>query len=416
MASGGVAGGARLRLRSSLVTFAALLAAAVVVFLVFERQLSGAWFAFGVHPEVVAALDEGLADQKRLAALDPAAAAAYHDRFEELETLRNRLRIVERSRQAIIRRFEAILLGLFALVLATAAAAYGLRQARDRRRLARLRGALEELCAGRTDFHLGERRRDPIGRVAAMIEDTSRVVGRERRRLTALENLSAWQEAARRHAHEMRTPLTAARLEAERLAGLAAALPPAERQGFEQAMASLDQELGRLTAFTRRFTSFARLPEPRRVRQDLGRLVREFAATFGQAWPNLRLVLEEPPPGEDLAAEVDREMIHQVLVNLCENSAQALGEEEGEVRFRLARVPEGLALEVADDGPGVPTAVRRRLFEPYATTRSIGEGVGLGLAISKKILLDHGGDLELAATSAAGTTFRLLLPPPDPGP
>ena len=77
------------------------------------------------------------------------------------------------------------------------------------------------------------------------------------------------------------------------------------------------------------------------------------------------------------------------------------------MRQQLPRV-----LDVADDGPGVDEAVRGRLFEPYTTSRGIGEGMGLGLAISKKILLDHGGDLELVASSAAGTTFRLTLPPP----
>jgi C4-dicarboxylate-specific signal transduction histidine kinase len=64
---------------------------------------------------------------------------------------------------------------------------------------------------------------------------------------------------------------------------------------------------------------------------------------------------------------------------------------------------------VADDGPGVAPDLRGRLFEPYTTSRRIGEGMGLGLAIARKILLDHGGDLELLAASAAGTTFRLHL-------
>jgi len=65
---------------------------------------------------------------------------------------------------------------------------------------------------------------------------------------------------------------------------------------------------------------------------------------------------------------------------------------------------------VADDGPGIPEEVRPRVFEPYVTTRQPGEGMGLGLAIAKKILLDHGGDLEVLASSAAGVTFRLSLP------
>jgi len=67
-------------------------------------------------------------------------------------------------------------------------------------------------------------------------------------------------------------------------------------------------------------------------------------------------------------------------------------------------------IRVADDGPGIEEEVRSRLFEPYTTTRSIGDGMGLGLAISKKIMLDHGGDLELEDSSPEGTAFRVSLP------
>jgi C4-dicarboxylate-specific signal transduction histidine kinase len=106
-------------------------------------------------------------------------------------------------------------------------------------------------------------------------------------------------------------------------------------------------------------------------------------------------------------------MLRQVLVNLCDNSALAVkdrGTGRGKVVFTLSRTDTGTALDVADDGPGISSEVRPRLFEPYTTSRRIGEGMGLGLAISRKILLDHGGDLELLATSPAGTTFRLLFP------
>ncbi len=105
-------------------------------------------------------------------------------------------------------------------------------------------------------------------------------------------------------------------------------------------------------------------------------------------------------------------MIRQVLANLCDNSSKALGERRGLVRFTVeARGPEARLL-VSDDGPGIPPTVRERLFEPYTTTREVGEGMGLGLAISLKILLDHGGDLELLGSSARGTTFALSLPLP----
>jgi C4-dicarboxylate-specific signal transduction histidine kinase len=106
-------------------------------------------------------------------------------------------------------------------------------------------------------------------------------------------------------------------------------------------------------------------------------------------------------------------MLRQVLVNLCDNSSLAIRaseESRGVVTLRAGEAGRNVFLDVTDDGPGVPAEIRSRVFEPYVTTRKVGEGMGLGLAISKKILLDHGGDLELLASSGAGTTFRLTFP------
>ena len=99
-------------------------------------------------------------------------------------------------------------------------------------------------------------------------------------------------------------------------------------------------------------------------------------------------------------------MIRRVLVNLCSNSAAA-----GSTAIRIAvqRVRDTVHVIVADDGAGISPKIRARLFEPYTTTRKIGEGMGLGLAISRKILLDHGGDLE-SIDAERGATFRLVLP------
>jgi len=176
---------------------------------------------------------------------------------------------------------------------------------------------------------------------------------------------------------------------------------------------SVTQEIDSLGGFTQRFTTFARLPQPTLVRRDLGALVGELAGLFAAAWPEL--ALRYIPPERPVEVRVDPEMLRQVLVNLCDNSALALrerGRGGGRVTFTLAAL-EGtrfVALHAADDGPGVPPEIRGRLFEPYTTSRRVGEGMGLGLAISRKILLDHGGDLELVRTSEAGTVFRLLFP------
>lgn len=357
--------------RATLLTLLALVVSAALVFQFFQRQLSGAWFAFGVHPDVLALIERSLDDQKRLARLDPQNGSAYRRRFEEVQALQTRFKILEYNRQEIVDRYEHTLLGLVSGIVVLAGAVYAFRQMRQERRL----------------------------------------MARDRRRLASLENLSAWQDAARRHAHEMRTPLTAARLELGRLTELAEGAPPESRKELARLQESVLQDLERLGRFTQGFTSFARLPQPKPERRDLGALAGEFVDLFAGAWPVL--FLELSPPEKTFEAAVDPEMLRQVLVNLCDNSALAIREKgsgKGKVVFSLTPFEEGTALDVADDGPGVPAEVLPRLFEPYTTSRRIGEGMGLGLAISRKVMLDHGGDLELLRSSDEGTVFRLVFP------
>ena len=400
-----------MNLRSAAVTVGGMLLAAAAVLWLFERQISGPWFRLGLHPEITAALEGSMDDEKRLARFEPQRRDEYRARFEATQSLLNHLRILEHNRQRITRRWELIVLAAVGGVLAMAGGAHLLRQGRQDARLERLRLALVALSAGEEDLQIEDRGRDTLGRIAGMIEETSRAMARDRKRLAYLKNLSVWQETARRHAHEMRTPLTAARLELSRLQQLLPAEPAEGQEEMRQAALSVGEELERLGKFTQQFTSFARLSLPRPAVHDLGPVVEEFATTFAAAWPNLTLRYE--PPGKPLPAALDRDMLRQVLVNLCDNSSLALrssGDEAGTVTLRPGEMEAGIALDVSDDGPGIPPDIRSRVFEPYVTTRRVGEGMGLGLAISKKILLDHGGDLEVLASSGAGTTFRLTLP------
>ena len=393
--------------RFAAATVCGMLFAAAAVLWLFERQISGAWFRLGLQPEIAIALERSLDDQKALARLTPERRDEYRGRFEETQALLNHLQILQHNRKEIVRRWEMIVIAAVGGVLAAAGGAHLLRQSRFDARLERLRIALVALSAGQEDLDLGERRRDTLGRIAAMIEETSRAMARDRKRLAYLKNLSVWQETARRHAHEMRTPLTAARLELARLQQLL------EGDEARQVAGSVGEELERLGRFTQQFTSFARLPDPHLAVHDLGRVVSEFVGTFAAAWPGLTLRFE--PPAKPLAAAFDRDMLRQALVNLCDNSALALRAFDGRrgtVTLRLSETARCLCLDMADDGPGIPAEIRSRVFEPYVTTRKIGEGMGLGLAISKKILLDHGGDLEILETSASGTTFRLTFPRP----
>jgi two-component system, NtrC family, nitrogen regulation sensor histidine kinase NtrY len=384
--------------RRALVAVVILAVLSLLGFQAFVRRVSMISFNFAGTREVRELLDGSMEDQKQLSRLDPARRHEYRRRFEGIRGVVQKLDIVAMNRAEIARRYERILLAVFAASVTAALTLYVVAMRRRELRLARLQSALASLSLGDVDVSIGDRSRDLIGRIAGMIEETSRDIGRDRRRIQYLDHLAAWQEAARRHAHEIRTPLTAARLEVDRLAATAGGSAEAR-----EAQASIHEELDRLREFTREFTSFARVGQPRLAEHDLWDALEEFWCNFAGAW-DLRLIVERTSC--DCRVRIDKEMFRQVLANLCSNSAMAGAKR---VTFRVSEERTRWLLDVVDDGPGIDPSVRARLFEPYTTTRPIGEGMGLGLAISKKIMLDHGGDLE-SIDSACGATFRITIP------
>lgn len=338
----------------SLVAVLLTVATATALFWFFLHQISSVWLDVALRPEVRAALEQSLEDQKSLRKLDPERRALYRKRFDETQKLLNRIEVIRMNREAMLHRFELALIAIFALAAASAALVLWLRY-----RAAR---------------------------------------ARERREY--LERVNALQETARRHAHEIKGPLTAARLELERYADLVRA--GATHEERLRAEESVSEELDRLARYTREFSTFAGIGKPALRRESLGQMVEEFCKTFANAWPGVEL----RDGGSDAFVCADRDMLRQVLVNLCSNSAGAGAKS---ISFAIAKLGARAQLDVRDDGGGVPEPLRARIFDPYVTTRKIGEGMGLGLSISRKVMIDHGGDLQLAATSTTGTTMRVVF-------
>jgi two-component system NtrC family sensor kinase len=105
-----------------------------------------------------------------------------------------------------------------------------------------------------------------------------------------------------------------------------------------------------------------------------------------------------------------------VLLNLAINAGHAIASarptdgEAGVVTLRVARAGEHVRVEVEDTGPGIPKGIRDRLFEPFVTTKEVGAGTGLGLAVCRGIVHSAGGDISLDESYAAGARFIVLLP------
>ncbi len=341
------------RTRSLAVLVLAVVAAAAL-FWTLLHQISSVWLDVALRPEVRQALERSLEDQKRLRALDPAQSARYRKQFDDTRTLLNRIEVLRMNRENVLRRFELALVVMFAIAALLTTMILWIRYRR----------------------------------------------AQERERAEYLDRVTSLQETARRHAHEIKGPLTAARLELERFADLARSGASDDDLGLAQE--SVAEELDRLARFTREFSSFGGLGKPVMRRESLGQVIEEFCATFANAWPSLAL----SDGGGDAIVCVDRDMLRQVLVNLCTNSARA---EAARVAFAIVKNGARVMLDVRDDGSGIAPSLRARIFDPYVTTRKVGEGMGLGLSISRKLMLDHGGDLVLVETSEKGTVFRLVF-------
>lgn len=403
-----------LLLRNTLITMVLMLLAAIIIFRIYERQLSTLWFDMALNPEVVVILEEAGDSLKTLSKYEPEQREIYRERFAAIQKYRQNLTIISHNREDLIARFELALAGVIGLILLAAGAFHIFSIYRTNRRLERLRQPLALLAAGRSDVEVNDSRGDLLGRLARMIEQTSRVMAKKEERIRYLGHLGEWQEASRRHAHEIKTPLTAARMEVERLLDLDLDDKPKQQKKLFAVAESILEELDSLKRFTEEFTAFAKMRKPAPQQIDLAPYLDNFVNLFAKSWNNL--ALDCSVTETTLFVAVDKEMLRQVLVNLCNNSSLALGEQQGHIHLKAYRQDEEAMIEVQDSGPGVPPDMANRIFEPYTTTREIGKGMGLGLPIARKIMLDHGGELELFANGTDGATFRLRLPlqPPDP--
>jgi signal transduction histidine kinase len=117
--------------------------------------------------------------------------------------------------------------------------------------------------------------------------------------------------------------------------------------------------------------------------------------------------IEKPTPVIGDASQLD-----QVLVNLVNNAAHAIGAECGRITVRLASASDGthVLLTVEDTGSGMDEMTRQRIFEPFFTTKGVGEGTGLGLAVVHGIVMAHGGAIDVTSAPGQGARFVITLP------
>lgn len=225
--------------------------------------------------------------------------------------------------------------------------------------------------------------------------------------LEKAQRLAAWQEVARRIAHEIKNPLTPIQLSAQRLRKRYLDTIPDHRDIFDQCTATIINQVEEIKNLVSEFSDFARMPQLHKQRQDLGRLIREMVLLYQEAHKHLVITCAIDAALPEFC--FDAVQIKRVLINLLDNAVSVLGKEGRiEVALALTTGQNRVRLVVADNGPGLRDEVKLRVFEPYFSTRTT--GTGLGLAIAQTIVHEHGGTIRVDDNQPTGAVFAVELP------
>jgi two-component system nitrogen regulation sensor histidine kinase NtrY len=225
--------------------------------------------------------------------------------------------------------------------------------------------------------------------------------------LIRAQKVAAWREVARRLAHEIKNPLTPIQLSAERLRRHFGGAPPQAKALVHECTSTIIGEVESLKGLVDEFSQFARMPSPRTVPSDLAQLITDTIALYNGLFTDVSIE-QRFAPGVPLV-RLDPEQIRRVIINLVDNAIEAM-ERRGciVVETQLDTANSLVRVIVADNGPGIPSAEREKLFLPYYSTKC--RGSGLGLAIVRRIIAEHGGTIDVGDNAPRGTRFTIELP------
>lgn len=223
--------------------------------------------------------------------------------------------------------------------------------------------------------------------------------------ITRTNRLSSLGELAASIAHEIKNPLVSIEGFAKRIGGAD------DLSKIKRYASFIEQESERLSLVLMRLLDFSRMAEPNRQYHDLNEIVEDtilFTEHHLTRFRNIDLTVRK----EDHLPRVFADKIHvqQALLNIIMNAAQAMPE-GGPLLVQTGRRGDDYAwISVTDTGTGIEEAHLTRIFEPFFTTKAKGEGTGLGLSLTKKLVEANMGRIEVESIKGKGSTFRLLFP------
>src|SRR5690606_6127984 len=223
--------------------------------------------------------------------------------------------------------------------------------------------------------------------------------------LAQSERESAWRDMAKQVAHEIKNPLTPMKLTVQHLVRSFDPTDPTAVERLHKVSNSLIEQIDTLTQIANEFANFAKMPKPTFQQVDLTNLI-EVATNIYKESSEVDIQVNVQSP---LVIQGDKEQLLRVFNNLIKNAIQSIENSNLGLIQIVSTVSNGeINIAITDNGSGMDEETKQKIFTPYFTTKSTGSGIGL--AMVRQIIQNHGGTITFESQQGIGTTFTITLP------
>lgn len=302
-------------------------------------------------------------------------------------------------------------------------------------RVAVLAAATSRVGAGDLTVEVPSDTKDEIGELTSAFNNMVRDIRQSRDRIEYLQRIGAWQEFARRLAHEIKNPLTPIQLAVQEIHRSYSGDDDHYRYKLSETLSIVEEEVAVLRRLVGEFSEFAKLPDVRLAPYELNEFVQDASRSYGfiedssfESDSNVPIDIRWELSDLPIPVKIDSMMLKRCIDNLLLNAKHAVlqngrhkksypndldaennhNHTNGIIRIRTRIHNNRAVIDIEDNGPGIPKEQRNLVFSPYYTTKK--DGTGLGLAIVKKVVLEHSGEVVCTESSLGGVSFQIHLP------
>ncbi len=266
--------------------------------------------------------------------------------------------------------------------------------------------ATDSIHKGFLEHKIPEQGTSEVRTLIRSFNDMSADLKKTQAELLRAERMQTWQQVARTVAHEIKNPLTPIKLSTERLFDKYINQSPDFDKVIKSATQVILSEIGKMEKLVDAFHRYARLPKPNLAPASLNPLLEEVMTLYESQLQEGTLTTRFAE-GLPLVS-ADQDQLKQVFINLIKNALESIPSEKGQIHVATTFEGQSVVTEVSDNGSGIKSENISRIFQPYFTTKS--QGNGLGLALADRIITEHGGQISVQSSEGQGATFYIKLP------